>query len=328
MDVKAKGAKWLSLALCLTAGFSLSACSDDDEGSGNTGGGGVTNAGIQFPVTQIADEDGPATTYYEYSNGRMTGGSYGSVSLGIVTWDHPFSFSYNPLVITEEETEPGFSYLCTMSNIKLNGNGFMTYAEFSSRTSSGDDVERDNGSATWEYDSEGHLISESGNGNDSYGPYSWNWTYTWENGNLTKIEYYDDMGDDAYHFVSTLTYEESLWKNTGVYPGYIFGCFIGNDYLYYSGLLGRTTKLIPTSITDVNGSYTEIYTVKEVNYNPDGSIRRIVVADQNGNTRYETERYGYADYPIQQEQSGYSVAPSKKSSKAFRGMKARRMMSR
>ena len=67
MDVKARGAKWFSLALCLTAGFSLSACSDDDDGNG--GGSGVTaqqmpkvaDAGIQFPVTQYSDY---ATIYF------------------------------------------------------------------------------------------------------------------------------------------------------------------------------------------------------------------------------------------------------------------------
>ena len=60
MDVKAKGAKWLSLALCLTAGFSFSACSDDDgEGGGGAGSGvaaqqmpKVADAGIQFPVME------------------------------------------------------------------------------------------------------------------------------------------------------------------------------------------------------------------------------------------------------------------------------------
>ena len=61
MNVKAKGAKWLSLALCLTAGFNLSACSDDDDEGGNGCAGSgvaaqqmpkVADAGIQFPVME------------------------------------------------------------------------------------------------------------------------------------------------------------------------------------------------------------------------------------------------------------------------------------
>ena len=96
MDVKARGAKWFSLALCLTAGFSLSACSDDDDGNG--GGSGVTaqqmpkvaDAGIQFPVTQYSDYYSDMETY-TYSDGRMTGVSNSD--------GDRYSITSNPLVL-------------------------------------------------------------------------------------------------------------------------------------------------------------------------------------------------------------------------------------
>ena len=100
--------------------------------------------------------------------------------------------------------------------------------------------------------------------------------------------------------------------------------------MFYSGLMGRTTKNIPTSVTriDFDGNETTYNTVA-VNYNQDRSIQSIEVQNVSsyGSSYTETYRFGYADYPIQQ-QSGYSATPAWKSPKAVHGMKARRMMKR
>ena len=128
MDVKARGAKWFSLALCLTAGFSLSACSDDDDGNG--GGSGVTaqqmpkvaDAGIQFPVTQYSNYYSDMETY-TYSDGRMTGVSNSD--------GDRYSITSNPLVL-EITDSYGASYDVTkLHNIRVNDMGFITYAEMS-----------------------------------------------------------------------------------------------------------------------------------------------------------------------------------------------------
>ena len=136
MDVKTQGVKWFSLALCLMAGFNLSACSDDDDEGGNGGAGSgvaaqqmpkVADAGIQFPVTQYSEYYGSYIETYTYSNGRMTGGSYpyGSISMGTYSLGI-YSISSNPLVLTEQRDDRS----STFRNIRVNGNGFMTYAEF------------------------------------------------------------------------------------------------------------------------------------------------------------------------------------------------------
>ena len=66
--------------------------------------------------------------------------------------------------------------------------------------------------------------------------------------------------------------------------------------------------------------------LKKRDYNPDGSVKSIEMQDESyGNT--DTYYFGYADYPIQNQPS-YSAAPAKNSPKAFRSMKARRMMKR
>ena len=329
MDVKAKGVKWLSLALCLTAGFSFSACSDDDDEGGNGGVGSgvaaqqmpkVADAGIQFPVTQYSEYSSYMETY-TYSDGRMT---VGSNSEG-----DNYSVIFNPLVLKLQESD----YLGTFRNIKVNGNGFMTYAEISGSSSfDGNWYER--GSITWRYDAEGHLVSESGNLTYSDdGPYSWTCTYTWENGNLMNAEYRNEEDGEVYRYVCTFTYGDGQWNNPGVYPAHwIYVSEMGMPVLFYSGLMGRTTKNIPTSVTERHfdgdeESYSITYNTVAVNYNQDRSIQSIEVQNASYGSSYtETYRFGYADYPIQQQT--YSAAPAKKSSKAVRGMKARRMMSR
>ena len=254
--------KWLCAALCLAAGFGLSACSDDDEGEGGGAGGGVAaqqmplvaDAGIQFPVTQYSEYPLEMETY-TYSGGRMTGAATSD--------GDSYSVTSNPLTLTEL----GDNYTSTLRNIRVNGNGFMTYAEISSSGSDyydGNWYER--GSVTWRYDAEGHLVGESGNiAESSDGSYSWTCTYTWENGNLMNAEYRDEEDGEVYRYVCTFTYGDGQWNNPGVYPAHLISVSgMELPVLFYSGLLGRTTKNIPASVTERNfdgdeESYTVTY---------------------------------------------------------------------
>ena len=142
--------------LCLAAVFGLSACKDDDEGGGDGGAGAVAqqmplvaNAGIQFPVTQYLNEDYSEMETYTYADGRMTGAA--------TSWEgYSYLITSNPLVLVEQsyysDTEYGSS---TMRNIRVNENGFMTYAEFSFEESdSYDGNSYDRGYNTWEYDAD------------------------------------------------------------------------------------------------------------------------------------------------------------------------------
>lgn len=321
MSRKAYGVKGLSLALCLAAGFSFSACSDDDEGSG--GGSAaqempkVEDAGIQFPITQLSN--GYDTESYSYSaDGRMTEGR---------DWfGDSYSITHNPLVLTQLEDG---HVVGTYRNIKTNDDGFMTYAE----VSYSDSEYSDSGSITWKYDADGHLTSESGNiTNSSDGPYSWTCTYTWENGNLMNAEYREVWEGETYRETYTFAYNNSQWENPGIYPEEMIevtGMML--PILFYSGLLGRTTQNIPTRVTETDyegdrETYSNTDNAVDVDYNPDGSVKSIEMQDESyGNT--DTRYFGYADYPIQGLPS-YSAAPTKKSPKAFRSMKERRMMKR
>ena len=326
MDVKAKGTKWLSLVLCLTAGFSLSACSDDDDEGGNGGAGSgvaaqqmpkVADAGIQFPVTQYSWYPSEMETY-TYSDGRMTGGND--------TGGTRYSISTNPLVLTEQDDDRTITY----KKIKVNGSGFITYAEFSDVGSWGSVNWLETSSFTLTYDADGHLVSQSGNYYEDSEFSTWTDNYTWENGNLVRLEEkcWNEDGEMDYSSVYTFAYDNDQWTNSGIYFSPFMGGLMEWDNIWFcSGLLGQTTRLIPTSVTENGG---ETYNTTAVNYNPDGSVQSIEMQNVSsyGSSYTETYRFGYADYPIQQEQSGYSAAPAKKSPKAVRSMKARWMMRR
>ena len=317
--------KWFCAALYLMAGFSLSACSDDDdEGSGDGIAAQqppkVTDVGIQFPVTQYSESSYDMETY-TYADGRITGG-----------YDNDgtrFSVSYTPLVLTETDDDGSSSG--SFRNIKVNSSGFMTYAEFSANGSDSYDGNwYENGSITWTYDAEGHLIGERGNITESSdGPYSWTSTYTWENGNLMMAEYRDDEYGEVYRYVCTFSYGNNQWNNSGVFPTHMIEVSgFEMPILFYAGLMGRPTQNIPVSITTRNytgdtETYSETYTTAAVNYNPDTSISSIVISSSYGYS--PTYRFGYAAYPINM--SSYSAATAMQKGKAVRAMKkARRTM--
>lgn len=336
MDVKARGAKWLSLALCLTAGFSLSACSDDDEGGNGGAGSGVAaqqmpkvaDAGIQFPVTQYSEDSYGIDETYMYSDGRMTGGSN--------SYGGRYSITSNPLVVTES-SDYGDEFL---RNIKVNGNGFIVSMDWYENDNVSE-VKR--GTFNFEYDAEGHLVREFGQYEDLDEMWHYTNTYTWENGNLVAAEY-SDRGEDGgvYTHSCTFTYDTSRWLNPGIYHPVLIDISTGGGIwpiLFYSGLLGHPTRNIPATWVEVaDDEYRCSCTTTAVNTNMDSSVSSVdydlsMETYYDGGTVYRNTgsgsyRYGYADYPIQQEQSGYSVAPSEKSSKAVRSIRARRMMRR
>ena len=315
MDVKTQGVKWFSLALCLTAGFSLFACSDDDDEGGSGEGTPaqqppkVSDVGFQFPVTQYSN--GYNLETYNYSDGRMTGATSNNGN---------YTISYNPLRLKSVNGSENSELI----NIKVNDSGFMTYADYSHTYSYYDEYYFEKGYLTFSYDAEGHLVNESLYINESSdGPYSCTLTYTWENGNMVKSVYKDN---ENWSEVCTLAYENDQWTNSGVFTeSFLYAGMMGEPVIYFSGLLGRLTRLIPTSMVDTDSDgYVDNYVTQAVNYNPDRSISSIV---ENENGYSYTTYFGYVGYPIQQ-QSGYSAAPAWKSTKAVHGMKARRMMKR
>lgn len=245
-----------------------------------------------------------------------------------------FSISSNPMVI--REWHEGEDWTSTYSNIKVNESGFVTSADCSfSRTDSLGGTDG-TASARFTYDANGYLLTESGTNTgisdgESYS-YSWSSTYTWSDGNLMRVEtnYVEDGETETD--VTTYTYGRSDWTNSGVdfpmevgYCGNFFGDFGDESYIFSAGLMGRLTKNIPTRVVTMegNGAYSSTHTIDEVEYNPDGSIRQITMDG------YWFYYYGYAAYPIQQQQGTYSTAAAAKTGQAARSLKrTHRMMRR
>ncbi len=289
-------------AVCLLAACLAAACGDDDDDGGASGGGAsggkvadvmppVANAGIQFPVTAIYEDDNSSPyVRFSYENGRMTSCNYYDDYNG--DYDYGWTYSENPLTMTytEEGDDPTDYYYDEIRNIRVNGMGFMTSCDYREVEMYGGDGYGEIGKYTAEYDGEGHVVLEKYQWNDDDGnSYSESIEYVWENGNLIQASARDDM--DEYLDVWTFTYDEGRYPNPGVWT---FGnnwslepwawIEIVDDDFYYGGLLGKPTKNIPvrclyseTQRPDSNNPSHETHTssIDDVKYNPDGSVNSI-----------------------------------------------------
>lgn len=289
-------------AACLLAtGFT--ACSnEDEEADGGSYGKNATqmplvsNAGIQFPVTSIYQGSSIGWAF-AYQDGSMTAFYNGNPNNATA-----YTCTSNPLTIQYSYNGSSYNYQEQYSDIKVNSDGFITsckityydYDEYESYTATG--------SVTLAYDNDGHLILEKYRLDDSEGWWeNGTTTYTWENGNLTKMDYTyvaEDEDDDGWHYVEEMTYDEdaSRYPNTGVwhfFDGYDAngGSAIFPYGLHYAGLLGKPTRNIPITskvydyydndnAADAYSGYT--YTTTNVRYNNDGSIASIASFCTNG----------------------------------------------
>lgn len=330
--------KWYaSLFFLLAAGFGFVSCSEDDDkftqviiddngGNGKTDGGDVGNdegkpdvetpdiggAGIEYPVMAFAGEYKFGSYYsdaaFTYdSQGRMT--AYHCEGLDC-------TFSYEPWSISEVISYSGTR--AVYDNIKLDANGFVVSCD-NRWYEDGDAVDEDVIRATFEYDEEGHLLCEKGVAvNDD--TESWTITYTWEDGNLVKVESVESYEFDGRPMkdYETLeyTYDTDKYPNANIYfyadteagTGSLFFEF---PCCFYAGLLGRASKNIPVGWTDTmkfgdEPSSSSSHAVTSVVYNGDGSVREIHCT--TGDDTF-TFYYGYAKFPIPDTSVSYYVAP-------------------
>lgn len=303
--------KYFFLAACCMLATGFISCSDDDDNSGKDGSDNSTgtqtgtntapnvteNLGIQFPVTSIRTQYG--TNVFNYTNGKLLS--------GITDDECNFTITENPLKINiiyrdyDDEYEE-----INITNIKTNTNGFATSVDFEDIYNSGHENDVDHGTFTFKYDSDGHIIEQAYKYNDEDYKSVSTATYTWNNGNLTKIHIYEESTEEEYNEIIDETYtytygDASQNPNPGIFFESMYNYTY--DFMWYAGLLGKPTKNIPTSLTYVS-SYTEngtnTYTSNEqnniyVNYNPNGSVASIKYSDLNGYS--STEYYGYNGEP-------------------------------
>ena len=137
--------------------------------------------------------------------------------------------------------------------LTLDNNGFVTHAVEESNEGKGDIMD-------FSYDSNGHMVKMV----QDY-DYDDVTTIEWQNGDIVKVVFTDGESKTE-NWVNTISYTSSSVKspmdNKGCVMLYdeIFGVDI--DYLtfaYFAGLLGKATKHLPVSATEVGG-YGDAYT--------------------------------------------------------------------
>lgn len=209
----------LLIALCPLA---FTACSDDDDEGGSAYGSDTAG--------QVTGSNG--STYYITACNKMSFDYEDGRIVAIDDGYFDYEVTYNPFTITYADGDPNEddSYeVYTISNIKVNSSGYITSLSISGESryyyNSGNCYyyDKGSGSASFSYDSDGHLVktsvSVSNSGKDVYydevesysGSGSVTTTNTWSDGLLTKSVYNYSYKESGYSetATSTDTYEYS-----------------------------------------------------------------------------------------------------------------------
>ena len=319
--MRLKARFYVGLLCMLAVGFASCSDDDDDKGKGNDNGGvaqelpSSSDVGIKFPV-QACMKNGYLRTYRYDGNGRM---------LACVSDEENFVYNSNPLSVhvTYSKNGSDANDWKSYENIRVNTSGFMTSCDgLYYEDHSYGEIESGSFSGTFTYNADGHILSEDGimTCGDEENYEKWTMTFTWTDGNLMKIvtnsnyKNTEEEEEGTSQEIIEFAYDKTKYSNSGLY---YFADVVGGTWLldspsfFYTGLMGRTTKNIPTSYTitySENGEvdYSDSYMVSKVEYNADGSIR-LISADYYDSSYSCELYYGYAGYPLPD--WSYGVAP-------------------
>ena len=247
--------KFYFLPILLLGGLSLfTACSDDDiekEGGQPAApviGYGGTNSGAR--LTSITAGWG-GTTHFQYNEDgtvqRIFEEYDGDVKSGI-------AMTYNPFHMETYE-------ISGLKKTSFNQNGYLTrmYAEGTYRDEEYDSWEKYKTDWRYSYNSNGNLkniyYTYSCNGVEDgekfFGQEMCTATYTWSEGNLTRIEFVAKVVDDEGTRISNVTYDFEYTDEINKYKQYVSELNkLETDYdemLASIGWLGKWTKNYPAS---------------------------------------------------------------------------------
>lgn len=271
--------------------------------------------GIPFPVTSITEDAGQSS--FIYHNNKMIQGKSRYPYYGFRNYD--FQIKEQPLQINitlydeYDNSETQLSY----TDIKTNKYGFITEAAYKYKSNG----TITNGKLEASYDSKGYMIKQEINEQFGNEYVLFTADYVWEKENLKQLSIYfeekydyDEYQERQYESdIYTLEYSNNASQNpnTGIYfwRDIYGGDDATFDFMWYSGLFGKTGKNIPISATNKyswkivkSGSNIineegegeeeqgEEYTDIKAFYNQDGSISSIQYSYDND---YEFIHYGY-----------------------------------
>ena len=282
------------LAPCCLLAAGFASCSDDDDNKGNNNNPPTTgDLGIQFPVTSVTGYD---NSYFRYENGRLASG---------YSDGDPFTISQNPPAIRISYESDNESYVENYTDIRLNASGYATFANYSATDTYEGETEHYSGTANMQYDQDGHITQKSVSIREgNFFEDSYTISYTWQNGNLTRIridETYREYDEtERYVEIYEYTYAAPTENpNSGIYLYDMW--YATYDFMWYAGLFGKTTRNIPVGMTytytnmyddGTTSEYSQDYVIN-TQYNDNGSVARIEYRQPGSSYADEVFVYGY-----------------------------------
>ncbi len=179
----------------LIAGF-VTSCGDDDDDDEGNGSNGGSNSVVQKKLAKVVvdgydsyefkyDNDGKCTSFLDLENNQLI---------------ETTNFKYEGNKIVEECCLLDGTVRVT-TTIILNSKG---YVESVTRVNGGSET------TMYEYDNQGRLISESYTDEDGESVVK---TYTWENGNISKVDVHEKDGDNDFRHSLYIGYTNSAYPN-------------------------------------------------------------------------------------------------------------------
>lgn len=286
--------------------FAFASCGEDDEVS-PSGGQSQSAASSEIVTTNgekilLTGIDGDS--YYEKQT--FTYDEQGRPKIVMEESDYGYVFSYNPFKVSfyDEDNSEEEDYEERIE-ATLNSRGYISSVSIEEKDEDEegfDDIYKE--TVLLDYDSEGHLVKATGkwteteyedgkkhteSGTDLI-------TFTWENGNLVRIEYkYEEEYDNEYQ---EDIYEITYGDQKNQYNQYT--CGIANEFMGAISLVGMTgkgTAYLPISIKETykeaydDEVYEETYLEKySYTLNSNGTI-----ATETCKHWYNDSSYGYSD---------------------------------
>lgn len=318
--------KALTLTCIAFVSVSFISCGgDDDEGASANGS---DNAGI---ITTSDGEKKLLTavggTRFEYDeNDKLTGISE--------QYGNEYEVSYNPFTITCNGTYSYDTQSITISDISINGKGYITSLKEVSLYQSDDVKEEETTTLSLSYDGSGHITSISGNTVYKYSDSeetgtekaSGSYKFTWSSGKLVKISGTSSESDGSKYKVTVdFEYGDNEYPNLShQFTDSMLGDALDdNGWLAYLGYIGIGGDYLPTSSyrewedkyddEEESGSNTYTYSYS---FNSDGTISSESYK-YNSSKSWITTQYSYIG--MESRTSSSTIMSSDKASTKARG---------
>lgn len=232
--IKIRTAALLLAAMCV--GFS--ACSDDnDEPEGGNKTSGLVNPSNVF--TGQLPKSVAGTTITRNTDGLVT--EIKTADGKVITFDYPAQTRATEksdnvkMTVIEDDIKTEYDMI-------IGSNGFVSKSYV--KITSANPNENEEGTWSFTYDAQGHLINAQHVYNDVYGEGNYSVTLQWKDDNIIKT-FKDDGSWDNYTYEYTSSDYPTAIENKGaifmfedIYPIEVYDF----EWVYYAGMLGKGPK--------------------------------------------------------------------------------------